>query len=120
MNRTLGISTTTLLLALALVGFATPAVAQTTVEVTYVWTAPSTGSPVDHYIVEHSVNGGGYSQIATTTGTTYTLAATIGDSHQIRVRGVDAEDREGPNSLPSDPYVPDLGPPGQPGQPILF
>ena len=120
MYRNLGISVTALLLALALVGFATPVAAQTTVEVTYVWTPPSTGSPVDHYIVEHSVNGGGYSQIATTASTTYTLVATIGDSHQIRVRGVDDQDREGPNSLPSEPYVPDLGPPGQPGQPVLF
>lgn len=120
MKRIYPISTTVLLFALAFVGFATPAAAQTTVEVTYIWTAPSTGSPVDHYIVEHSVNGGGFNQIATTAGTTYTLIATIGDSHQIRVRGVDAQDREGPNSLPSEPYVPDIGPPGQPGQPILF
>ena len=120
MYRNLGISITALMFALALVGFATPAAAQTTVEVTYVWTAPSTGTPVEHYIVEHSTNGGGYSQIATTASTTYTLVATIGDSHQIRVRGVDGEDREGPNSLPSEPYVPDLGPPGQPGKPVLF
>jgi ABC-type sugar transport system substrate-binding protein len=120
MNRIPSISLTALLLALAVVGSAAPAAAQTTVEVTYVWTAPSTGSPVDHYVVEHSVNGGGYSQVATTAGTTYTLIATVGDSHQIRVRGVDAEDRHGPNSLPSEPYVPDIGPPGQPGQPILF
>jgi hypothetical protein len=105
---------------MVLVSFASPAAAQSTVEATYVWTPPETGSPVEYYIVEHSVNGGGYQQIATTASATYTLVATVGDTHQIRVRGVDAEDREGPNSLPSDPYTPDLGPPGQPGQPVLF
>ncbi len=94
--------------------------AQTTVEVTYTWTPPSTGSPVDVYIVEHSVNGGAFQQIGTTQTNTYTLTATVGDSHVIRVAGVDDESRVGPFSTPSDPYDPDAGPPGQPGQPILL
>lgn len=94
--------------------------AQTEVQVQYQWTAPTTGSPVDHYVVEHSVNGGAWTQIATTSATTYTLSATVGNSHQIRVAGVDAADRQGTYSASSDPYTPDLGAPGQPGKPIVF
>ncbi len=94
------------------------AAAQTTEDVTYTWTPPTTGSPVDHYVVEHSVNDGPFVQIATVTTNTYTLAATVDDSHQVRVAGVDALARQGPYSEASDPYTPQLGPPGQPGKPI--
>jgi len=94
--------------------------AQTEVSVAYTWTAPTTGSAVDHYVVEHSVDGGSWSQIATTSTNSYTLTAAIGQSHQIRVAGVDASNRQGPFSEASDPYTPDLGAPGAPGKPILF
>jgi hypothetical protein len=99
---------------------AASALAQTDIPVNYNWTAPSTGSPVDHYIVEHSVNGGTWTLVATATENSYTLTATTGQSHQIRVAAVDADDRQGPYSLSSDPYMPDAGAPGQPGKPILF
>ena len=105
-------------IALTLLAFVTPAAAQTTEDITYTWTAPTEGSPVVYYVVEHSVNGGPFVQIATVTTETYTLTATLGDTHQIRVAGVDAQDRMGPFSDPSDPYSPNLGPPGQPGKPI--
>ena len=55
-----------------------------------------------------------------TTENSYTLNATLGQSHQTRVAGVDAENRQGPFSNASDPYMPDAGAPGQPGKPILF
>lgn len=96
------------------------ALAQTEVPVNYSWTAPVTGSPVDHYVVEHSLNGGAWTQVGTASSNTFTLTASVGDAHQIRVAGVDAQDRQGPYSSPSDPYSPDVGPPGQPGKPILF
>jgi hypothetical protein len=96
------------------------ALAQTTMDVDYSWTAPTSGSPVDHYIVEHSVDGGVWTQIASASSNSYTLVATVGVSHRIRVAGVDAEGRQGPYSVSSDPYTPDPGPPGQPGKPILF
>ncbi len=94
--------------------------AQTEVAVNYQWTAPASGSAVVHYVVEHSINGGAWTQIATTASNTYTLTATIGESHSIRVAGVDALDRQGVYSPASDPYTPELGAPGQPGKPILF
>ncbi len=96
------------------------ALAQTDASVNYTWTAPSTGSPVVHYAVQHSVNGGAWTQIATASDNTFTLTATIGDSHRIRVAGVDDKARQGPFSVASDPYTPELGAPGQPGKPILF
>ena len=109
----LGLLITTIIMA-------TPAVAQTEMAVNYQWTAPSTGSPVDHYVVQHSVNGGPWVQIATASSNSYTLNATVGEAHSIRVAGVDANDRQGAYSSASDPYTPDLGTPGQPGKPIIF
>jgi len=106
------------LLALSLA--ANMALAQTTVQANFTWTAPTSGTAVDHYIVQHSVDGGAWTQVTTVTTNTYTLAATMGASHRIRVAGVDAASRQGPFSLPSTAYVPDPGAPSQPGKPILF
>jgi hypothetical protein len=116
-NPTIIAASTVLLVAASL---AAPASAQTTVTLNYTWDPPTTGSPAVNYVVEHSVNGGPYVQIATSPDNTYSLQATVGDEHRIRVAGVDDQDRQGPFSLPSDPYTPDLGPPGQPGTPIIF
>jgi hypothetical protein len=91
--------------------------AQTTVDITYTWNAPTTGSPVDHYVVEVSLDGGPFYQVGTASENTYVFSAPVGESHQVRVAGVDASDRQGPYSVASEPYTPDLGPPGQPGQP---
>jgi hypothetical protein len=96
-----------------------PAQAQD-VAVAYTWTAPTTGSAVDHYVVEHQVNGGAWTPIATVTSNQYTLTASLGDTHSIRVAAVDAQDRQGIYSPASDPYTPDPGAPGQPGKPIVF
>ena len=98
----------------------TSTLAQTEIEVNYTWTAPTSGSPVDHYVVQHSIDGGQWYEIGTTNDNTFTLSAEVGLSHQIRVAGVDAEDRQGPFSVASDPYLPDSGEPGQPGKPVLF
>jgi hypothetical protein len=105
---------------LAVILPAASSLAQTEMSVNYSWTAPTTGTPVDHYVVEHSINGGTWTQIATANENSYTLSATLGQSHQIRVAGVDASDRQGIFSMASDPYTPDAGAPGQPGKPILF
>ncbi len=86
--------------------------------VSFTWTAPTTGAPAVQYIVEHSVNAGPWVQVATVTSNSYTLIAAVGDSHQIRVAGVDADGFQGPWSDPSEPYTALLLP-GKPGQPIL-
>ncbi len=108
-----------LALATAALVLLTGTVAMSQEQVTYTWTAPTTGSPVDHYIVQHSVDGGDWVTVATdVTETTYVLSAEYDRQHQIRVAGVDALGRQGPFSEPSDPYTPTLGAPGQPGKPI--
>ncbi len=109
------------LLCLVAFSLAAPAVqAQTEMPVSYTWTAPSSGSAVVQYVVEHSVNGGTWTQVAATSTNSYTLTATIGESHRIRVAGVDALDRQGLFSDASDPYSPDPGAPNAPGKPIVF
>lgn len=106
---------------LALLIFTTgQALAQTEMEGRYTWTVPEGGSPVVQYVVQHRVDGGDWVTVGTSPTNTYTLMLTVGQSHEMRVAGVDAENRTGPFSVPSDPYVPDPGAPAQPGKPILF
>ncbi len=107
-----------LLLALLLGLLPVAPSAQVSAEIQYTWSAPTTGSPAVRYVVQHSVNGGPFVTVGEAQSTSYTLSATFGDSHRIRVAGVDGQDRQGPFSTASEPYTPDLGAPGQPGQPI--
>ena len=113
-----------LLLGMTLVLFGVGiAEAQTEVTATASWSSPTYGPPVDHYVLQHSINGDTWTTIATPTDTLYTLTITEGDSHRVRVAGVDAEGLVGPYSLPSPDYIPgsgDLGEPGQPGKPLTI
>lgn len=89
-------------------------------DVTFTWTAPTEGSPVVVYQVQLSENGGPYTTVsASETDTQYTFSLDYGTTYTVRVAGVDAQGRRGPWSLPSDPYTPDLGPPGTPGKPSI-
>ena len=108
------------LVVLSLSVIAATAGAQTTENVNYTWTAPTSGSAVEYYVVQHSVNGGPFVTVGTATSTGYTLVASVGDSHQIRVAGVDIDDRQGVYSEASDAYTPQLGAPGAPGKPIAM
>lgn len=119
MKRTSILNTTLVLAILTAALLAAPASAQTTtVNVAYSWTAPTTGSAVVQYVIEQSIDGGSWTQIATSSTNSYTLAATVGNSHRIRVAGKDAQNRQGPFSAASDAYTPDAGAPGTPGKPI--
>ena len=118
MKRTMTLTATITLAILATALLAAPASAQTTtVNVSYTWTAPTTGSAVVTYIVQDSVDAGSFTQVGTSSTTSYTLAASVGHSHSIRVAGVDAQSRQGPWSAASDVYTPDAGAPGTPGKP---
>jgi len=107
---------------LALLGVlaASPAAAQTTVEVTASWTAPTEGSPVHHYVFQLSTDGGPFVTVGSVTGLSYVLDLEIGHTYVARVAGVDAQDRQGPWSESSNPYTPDIGPPGAPGKPMIM
>lgn len=92
--------------------------------VQYTWTAPTTGSPVDHYVVQYT-NDGGATWIdvgVSVTAETYTFLNVFEYlvTYQVRVAGVDALGRQGPWSVPSDPYMPDQGVPGEPGKPTVI
>ncbi len=106
-------------LPLLLILAAAPAAFAVTVNVTYNWTAPTTGSAVANYIVQKSESGGTWTQVGTATTTSYVLAATAGTPVQVRVAGVDSQTRQGPWSTASDSYTPDAGAPGQPGKPVV-
>jgi hypothetical protein len=117
MKRTTTLTATITLAILATALLAAPASAQTTINVSYTWTAPTTGSAVVTYIVQDSVDAGTFTQVGTSSTTSYTLAASVSHSHSIRVAGVDAQSRQGPWSAASDVYTPDAGAPGTPGKP---
>jgi hypothetical protein len=104
----------------ALLILAAPAAYAATVNVTYNWTAPTSGSTVVNYVVQKSESGGTWTQVGTATSTSYVLAATAGVPVQIRVAGVDAQTRQGVWSVASDSYTPDAGAPGQPGKPVVI
>jgi hypothetical protein len=93
--------------------------AQTTsMNLTWTWTPPTTGSAVHHYIVESSSNGSSWVPLAAQpTTATITLSAPVNVNIQIRVAGVDAQSRQGVWSTPSDPFTPDAGVPGACGKP---
>lgn len=106
--------------ALTLMLFATAAFAQVP-DVTYVWTAPTTGSEVVKYTVELNIDGAGWLPVAEVTTATVTFSTfEYLKTYEVRVAGIDALDRQGPFSESSDPYTPDQGIPGQPSKPVII
>lgn len=87
--------------------------APSTHDVAYTWTPPIDGSPVDHYVVELSVDGGPFTLYSLVPGETVTIPEAFGHEHVVRVAGVDAQDRQGAFSENSDPYTPDARASGQ-------
>ena len=91
-----------------------------TVGVRATWEAPTEGSPVVQYILELSQDGGPYVVYGSTEQTSMDLTLDNLSTYTARVAGQDALGRQGPWSLPSEPYLVDLGVPGAPGQPIIL
>jgi hypothetical protein len=91
------------------------------VNVDFRWTAPRTGGEVDHYNVYHIENDGPAVLTATEADTTFTLVASRGVRHRIRVSGVGEDGREGPLSLASDELYIEIPQTGDeiPGAPLL-
>lgn len=73
-----------------------------TVPVTFHWSPPTDGAPVDHYIVYTSQDDESFRYETTSTDTTYVLEAELGVEYRIRVSGVSATGREGALSEPSE------------------
>lgn len=91
-----------------------------TVDVMASWTAPTTGSPAVSYVLQLSVDGGPFVTYGTTETTSLSLTLDNLKTYIARVAGVDALGRQGPWSEDSDPYLADLGLPGQPGKPFVM
>ena len=67
-----------------------------------IWTKPTTGTPVDHYVVEVDINDTGYVEFSNACPDTfYFFTQPHGTSIKVKVAGVDAQNRQGPFSLPS-------------------
>jgi hypothetical protein len=81
-------------------------------DVVFTWTAPTTGTPVDHYVAQILVNDIDTLFIDSVPTESLTLPVVYGNKYQVRVAGVDASDVQGPMSLWSLPYTPELDPPG--------
>ena len=97
-----------------------PAIALAEIHVSYAWTAPVGGSAVDYYACQVRTAGGEWGVCSgNTVGESITVIEDNGvQGLQLRVAGVDADDRQGPWSLPSVPYG-DAGPPSAQGAPTI-
>ena len=86
--------------------------------INYTWTAPTTGTAVEVYVVQQMIDGVlvGAETIVPTTDFAW-VDIPIGSTISIRVAGRDALGRQGGYSLWADDYF-DLGAPGLPGQPV--
>jgi hypothetical protein len=83
--------------------------------VTATWTAPTTGSPVEYYVVE--VYEGGELAFTAQPADTFVVfnEFVMLKEYTARVAGVDALGRQGPWSDWSEPYMWDEGAPGSCG-----
>ncbi len=112
------------LLAVALisvVGFGTALVQdnknaddQSAPEAEFIWTAPTTGSPVDHYVAQVLVNDIDTLFFDSLPAESILVPVVYGNKYNVRVAGVDVNDIQGPMSIWSVPYTPELGPPPVP------
>lgn len=105
-----------------------PKLAYSTVTVRARWTPPcigegeGCGSPAVAYVMQmrHQIDGntGDWFLYATAIeDTVITVTLPLFTPTQVRVAGIDAQNRQGPWSAPCEWYTGDFGPPGQPTTP---
>ena len=85
---------------------------QSAPDVEFSWTAPTVGSAVHHYIVEVLVNERDTRIFDSVPSESIMLPVIYGNKYRLRVAAVDAAGIQGPHSLWSQPYTPELAPPG--------
>jgi hypothetical protein len=78
----------------------------------YSWTAPTDGGSVHHYVAEVYVNRSKTLVFDNLTTTTLQFPAEYGDDYMVRVAAVNAENRQGPWSNWSEPYMVEVDSPG--------
>jgi hypothetical protein len=106
-----------LLIAVLMLASVTVSAQTTVMPTTYSWTAPTTGSPVHHYIVSLKAGEAAWVTVGTPTAPTYMVPCVPGVVNIVRVQGVDSAGRIGLWSDPSLDYTPDAGAPGACGKP---
>ena len=79
--------------------------------VTFTWAPPTIGSPVDHYRAEILVNDREVLEFGPLAQEQVTIQVAYGNKYQVRVAAVDAAGIQGPMSIWSEPYSPELDPP---------
>ena len=77
----------------------------------FTWSAPTTGTPVDHYVAQVLVNERDTMELGPLPLTEVSIFAEYGNKYRIRVAAVDADGIQGPMSLWSEPHSPELAPP---------
>ena len=80
-------------------------------EVEFTWTAPTTGTPVHHYVAQVLVNERDTLFFDPVPSESIMLPVVFGNKYRVRVAAVDAADIQGPMSIWSSPYTPELAPP---------
>ena len=78
----------------------------------FTWTAPTTGTAVDHYVVVVLINERETQSFDSVPSESIMLPVIYGNKYRVRVAGVDASNIQGPYSPWSQPYTPELAPPG--------
>lgn len=73
----------------------------------YIWTAPTTGTPVVHYLGQLLSSDGDTVLYPGTWMTTMWVPMRYGETYQLRVAGVDSNRVQGPWSIWSEPYTPE-------------
>jgi len=85
---------------------------QSAPDVEFVWTAPTTGSAVHHYRAQVLINEVDTLFFDPVPAESIMIPVVYGNKYRIRVAAVDASNIQGPLSLWSLPYSPELAPPG--------
>jgi hypothetical protein len=81
-------------------------------DVEFTWGAPTTGSPVHHYIAQILVNERDTLFFDPVMTESVMVPVVYGNKYRLRVAAVDADQVRGPMSMWSLPYSPELAPPG--------
>ncbi len=78
----------------------------------FVWTAPSTGTPVHHYVAQVLINDLDTLFFDPVPTEDMLVDVTYGNKYRMRVAGVDAANIQGPWSMWSRSVTPEIDPPG--------
>ena len=78
----------------------------------FVWTAPTTGTPVHHYVAQVVINDLDTLFFDPVPTEEMLVEVTYGNKYKMRVAGVDAANIQGPWSIWSRSVTPEIDPPG--------